>query len=219
MSERALLAPRPRVPAFLSILPGIERHADIRFRHLKCRQQRADCIAECVALAWKWFQRLAEKGTDATRFSAILAQYATRAVGSGRRLCGQERAKDVMSPVAQRRRGFQVESLPLSIRTYHESPDVRGQRLQEVFEERLHDNTVTPVPDQVAFRVDWPRFYETLSERDRQMAEHLSLGRTAKRAADRFRLSPGRVTQLRQRWCREWRAFQGEEVAAEGGQN
>jgi hypothetical protein len=43
----------------------------------------------------------------------------------------------------------------------------------------------------------------------------LSLGQPAAKAADRFGLSPGRVTQLRQRWCQQWRAFQGEERANE----
>jgi hypothetical protein len=44
------------------------------------------------------------------------------------------------------------------------------------------------------------------------MAHFLSLGNSAKAAARRFKLSPGRVTQLRQRWCRDWYALHDEEV-------
>ncbi len=40
-----------------------------------------------------------------------LAAYAARAVKSGRLLCGQDNAKDVLSPSAQRRHGFQVARL------------------------------------------------------------------------------------------------------------
>ena len=60
----------------------------------------------------------------------------------------------------------------------------------------------------MAFRLDWPRYFCSLTPRDRQLAEHLSMGHTAKSAASKFGLSPGRVTQLRQRWCSEWRQFE-----------
>ena len=174
------------------------------------RTRRAEAVAETVALAWQWFIRLAERGKDARPFASVLASLAARSVHSGRRLCGMEKATDVLSPVAQRRHGFQVEALPLSTRTDPESLWARapGQRLQEVFEERLCDNRQTPVPEQVAFRLDWPRFFSTLSERDRRLAEFLSLGHSAQQAARTFGVCPSRVTQLRRRWCRDWRAFQ-----------
>ena len=82
----------------------------------------------------------------------------------------------------------------------------------DTFEERLHENRRTPVPEQAAFRIDFPQFMRSLSQRDRRLATFLSLGNLAKAAADKFGLSQGRVTQLRQGWCREWRARQGEEL-------
>jgi hypothetical protein len=97
---------------FLSILPRIELHGRISFRFVRCPHQRADAVAEVVALAWKWHLRLAERRKDATRFPATLATFAARAVRAGRRVCGQERAKDVLSPSAQRRHHFAVECLP-----------------------------------------------------------------------------------------------------------
>ena len=75
-------------------------------------------------------------------------------------------------------------------------------------------HTRTPVPDQAAFRLDFPPFLASLSERDRRLAAYLALGHSAVAAARRFGLSPGRVTQLRQRWCRQWRIRQGEETPA-----
>jgi hypothetical protein len=202
---------------FMAIVPRIELHAHISFRDVTCAAQKADCIAETVALCWKWFQRLAEKGKDATEFVSALAGYAARAVRSGRRLCGQLRAKDVLSELAQRRHGFSVQPLPCSTTTSWEvqSGTTRSQQHCNAYEERLRDNTVTPPPDAAAFRIDFPQFLHRLTDRDRRLAEYLSLGHQARKAANQFGLSPGRVTQLRQRWCREWRAFQGEERANE----
>src|SRR5262249_50965823 len=84
---------------FLARLPRIELHARIPFREVRCPGPRADAAAETVALAWKWQVRLAERGKDATRFPAAFATLAARAVRCGRRLCGHERAKEVLSPV------------------------------------------------------------------------------------------------------------------------
>ncbi len=53
---------------FLVLLPRIETHALIAFRHLRCPDRRADAVAETVALAWKWYLDLARRGKDAARF-------------------------------------------------------------------------------------------------------------------------------------------------------
>ena len=65
-----------------------------------------------VALSWKWFLRLAQRGKDPTQFPSAIASYAARAVRSGRGVCGQENGKDVLSPLAQRRHRFTVGKLP-----------------------------------------------------------------------------------------------------------
>src|SRR5262245_17000930 len=206
---------------FLALVPRIETHARIAFRGVRCPVQQEDKVQECVALGWKWFLRLAEQGKDVFAFPMAFAALLARAVKCGRRLCGQERSRDVLSFVAQRRHAFRVERLPASTRSPHEQlyADPSGQALLDEFEERLRDNTVTPPPDAAAFRVDWPLFLVGLTQRDREMVAFLSLGHSGKAAAVKFGLSPGRVTQLRQRWCREWRACQGEgDAGPEGGE-
>ena len=206
---------------FLRILPQIERHARIYFRDVRCTTQKQDLIAETVALCWAWYCRLMRKGKDAANFASILARYAARAVRCGRKVTGQEKAKDVMSSVAQKRHGFKVASLPASTRTSFEKiySTARGQEDVDACEERLHDNMVTPVPDQASFRLAYPQFVRSLGRRDRQMAHFLSLGNSATEAARKFELTPGRVTQLRQQWCRDWHALHGEEVPFEQRQN
>jgi hypothetical protein len=206
------LALEPLQTQFLALLPRIKLHANFSFRHIRCPETRQENIAETIGLCWKWFRRLRECGKDPSRFPSALAAYATRAVRCGRRVCGMERAKDVLSPRAQLRYGFTVERLPHSLATPHEDlyGEANGQRQQDEYEERLRDNTRTPPPEQAAFRIDWPKFLQTLTARDRKLAWFLSLGHSAKAAAAKFNLSPGRVTQLRQQWCREWRCRQGE---------
>jgi hypothetical protein len=201
---------------FVNLLPRIERHARVYFRHVRCPHRKADSIAEAVALAWTWYLRLVERGKDPADFVSTFAGYAARAVRSGRRVCGQEAGQEVLSPVAQRRHGFTVAPLPGSTRRPFDDIHtlVRGQQALDAYEERLRDNAVTPPPDAAAFRLDFPRFLSTLGPRDREMALFLSLGHQAKAAAARFGVSPGRVTQLRQQWCRQWRRCQGDECLA-----
>ena len=131
-------SPSPLHVVFLTILPRIERHGRVYFRHVKNAGLKEEYIAEMVALAWRWCVRLAQRGKDITRFPSAIATYAARAVRSGRRLCGQEKGKDVLSPLAQTRHGFTTSSLP-GYSTLHGN----------IFDEALTDNTVTPVDEQV----------------------------------------------------------------------
>ena len=94
------------------ILPRVEAHGRVYFRHVRCPHQREELLAEMVGLCWKWFLRLVRRGKDVLQFVSALASYAARAVRSGRRVCGRERRKEVLSPVAQRRHGFAVGRLP-----------------------------------------------------------------------------------------------------------
>ena len=195
------------------LLPKIETHARIYFRDVKCPARRADLIDETVALAWKWYRRLVERGKDVMQFAMVFVYLVAKAVKCGQRTTGRENINDVMNPLAQKRHGFQVEPLPISTCTSHDTlyGAGTGQRQLDEYEERLRDNTITPPPDQAAFRIDWPRFLKTLTHRDRELAQYLSLGHRPSRAAAKFGLVPGRVTQLRQRWRREWRSFGGDD--------
>ncbi|HEY7427184.1 MAG TPA: hypothetical protein VH682_23320 [Gemmataceae bacterium] len=181
------------------ILPRVQLHARIYFRHIKCQVQRADCIAEAIGLAWKWFIRLAQKGKDATRFPTAIATYAARAVRSGRRVVGQEKSKDVLSPLAQQCQHFAVGKLP-DFSTLNGSP----------LEEALHENTVSPVPDQVAFKIDFPTWLGTLGQRNRELVEDMALGHRTLDLAQKYRVSPGRISQMRVYFQRDWGRFCGD---------
>jgi hypothetical protein len=201
--------------AFLSILPRIERHAVIYFRGLRCPQGRDDAVQETLAISWRWFVRLIEQGKDPLAFPVALAAYAARAVRCGRRLCGQERGKDAMSGIAQQRHGFLVELLPHSTASTHEErySHVHGQRQQDALEERLRDNTQTPVPDQVAFRIDFPAWRKTQARRTRKILDGMMAGERTSDLGRRFGLSPARISQMRRELHNDWTRFCGEQVS------
>jgi hypothetical protein len=181
---------------FLTVLPRIETHARIYFRHLKCPHHREEALAECLALAWAWFVRLVRRGKNPEDFITILADFVARAVSSGRRLCGQQKANDVLSPVAQRRHSFAVQRLHLY-----------GSPPHSVWEQAVHDNTQTPVIDQVVFRVDFSAWLQTRTKRDRRIIDRLLRGERTGSVAQAFDLSPGRIAQLRRQFHADWLRF------------
>jgi hypothetical protein len=196
---------------FLAILPRIETHAQIHFRHLKCPGKRADAIQEVIAFAWKWFLGIKEQGKDVNEFVMALADFAVRHVRSGRRLAGQEKSKDACSPVAQRR-GIRIEPLPQSTRrcwdSVHSAP--HGQDHMNVFEERLRDNTQSPVADQAAFRIDFPVWLMQLGPRNREIAQDMTCDLRTGELAVKYRTTAGRISQLRREFHLDWRRFHGE---------
>jgi hypothetical protein len=194
--------------AFLLILPKVETHARIWSRHLACPGLKEDFVCEAVALAWRSFVRLAQRGKDATQFPSALATMVVRAVRSGRRLAGQERSRDVMSAAAQRMHAFRVEELlPPSAAYERLKSEPLGQRLHDAFEERLRDNTQSPVLDQVVFRLDFRDWLATLSDRNRQVVDELMAGEGTGEVARKVGLSPGRVSQLRRQFEGDWALF------------
>jgi hypothetical protein len=187
--------------AFEKALPRIQLHATISFRDVRCPQRRDDLIAEAVALSWKWWLRLRRRGKRPEQFVSAIATFAVRAARSGRRVCGMERSKDVLSPRAQRTHGFAVATLP-AVSTLSSNP----------LTEALQDNTRTPPDEQVCFRLGFPAWVLTYAERDRRLIEAMLLGEQTMHLAERFGISPARVSQLRRQFYGDWQHFLGESV-------
>jgi hypothetical protein len=189
--------------SFLAVvLPRVLSHGRVSFRHIKCRHRRADAIQEMIGLAWLWHLRLAEKGKDATCFPTTLACYAARAVQSGCRLCGHERANDVLSPVAQQQKRFTVGKLP-DFETLTDNP----------VHEALHDNTKSPPDETVCFKLDFMAWLAHLTERDRSVVEDLMIGERTLDVADKYGVSPARISQKRTEFCQDWQLFCGEGIS------
>jgi hypothetical protein len=139
---------------------------------------------------------LVQRGRDPANFPITFSQLVARSVASGRRLCGQERARDALSPVCQRRRGFVVSPLPDGT-----------AMIGNVFDEALIDNSRTPVPDQVQFRLDFPRWRGTPGRRRRVLMDAMAAGHRTTDLAGMFGLSQGRVSQVRRELAKSWGLF------------
>jgi hypothetical protein len=185
---------------FLALLPRIERHGRIYFRHLRCPHRKEEALQEMRALAWRWFLRLVRRGKDPADFPSVLASFAARAVHNGRRVCGHEKPRDVLSPRAQRRHGFTVDKLP-------DISTLAGT----LYDEALHDNTRTPPPEQAAFRCDFPAWCRTLTQRDRQIIDDLMVGGRTLDIATKYGVSPARISQMRREYQADWSRFCGDE--------
>jgi hypothetical protein len=111
------------------------------------------------------------------------------------------RAKDVLNPATQRRHGFHVERLPSWTQASHERlyAEVRGQELR--------DNAVTPVPEQVCFRIDFPAWLRTLTGRERRLIRAMARNERTLDLSRQFEVSPARISQLRREFQEGWERF------------
>ena len=184
---------------FMAMLPAIQRYAGHRFRDRLC-EERHELIAEVVALSFAMFVRLIERGKTDLAYPSTLANYACCQVAVGRRLGTPLNTNDITSEYCRRRKGVRVQSLH------------RCDRKTGVWREILvEDHRATPA-DLAAARIDVPAFFDSLPNRDRRIAEQLAAGESTTCVARMFKLSLGRISQLRRELSDAWKRFHGEEL-------
>ena len=115
---------------------------------------------------------LADSGRGA--YPAVLARCGVLRVKDGRKVVGGQNGRDVLSPYCQRRKNIAVERLD---RFDKES----GEWIEAIVEDAR-----TPVPDQVAFRIDFPAWLCLQTKRNRRIAEALAVGHTNGQVARRL---------------------------------
>jgi hypothetical protein len=99
---------------FLDLIPIVEWHVRFAFRG-RPAADREEAAAEAVAAAYASYVGLKARGKDPVRdFPSALAAYAVLHVRAGRQMGGRNSTTDALSPLAQRKRGFRVESLHVS---------------------------------------------------------------------------------------------------------
>jgi hypothetical protein len=190
--------------SFLQVLPAVETYAKIQFRRLPV-QQREDAVQEAIASAVIAYRRLATKGRLHVAYPGTIATNAVHHVRNGRHVGGhQDGARDVLSRVCQRRHRVDVVSID-----HHRVPASLRNGSDGWRQLVLADRKV-PVPDLAAFRVDFGHWFQMRSRRDRSIISAFIAGEQPSVVADRFGISRGRVSQLRRRYEKEWRTFQGE---------
>lgn len=187
--------------AFLAMLPAIRTHARVAFRDYD-RQRREELIEEVVANALVAYVRLVEQGKADVAYPTPLARFGVAQVLDGRRVGSRLRIGDVLSPYAQKKKGFVVERLD------------HFDEQENAWEEAVvQDTRTSPVPDIVSFRVDFADWLIRLSRRNRRIAESLAVGNCTGETDKKFRVSASRISQLRNELQDSWETFQGEPTA------
>jgi len=186
---------------FLELLPSIQNQARVAFRG-EPRELREELIAEVVANCFVAFVRLLDRGLDEVVYPTPLAKFAIKQVRSGRKVGTKLNSNDVSSERAQRSKGFILESLTRY--------DQRKQEWKEILVEDRHAGPA----ETAACRVDFGDWLRSLPRRSRRIAETLAKGETTKIVARRFRVSAGRVSQMRRELMEDWLSFHGEPALA-----
>jgi hypothetical protein len=181
---------------YQAMRPAVLAHLRFTFRFMR-PEEREDAIQETEALVVVAYERLFMQGRAAVAFASPLARYAVAQYRTGRRVGGQLNVNDVMSRHAQRHHDLVVERLD---RRY---PD-------GAWKEVLVEDHRTPVPDQVAFRIDFETWLAGLSRVKRAVTALLARRETTGDTARCCGLTKGRVSQMRRELQENWQAYRGE---------
>ena len=184
---------------FLSMVPTIRRNVRFAFRKLD-EEAKEDAVVEAVANAFVAYLALYQRGREKLAYPTVLARYAIAQFRAGRRVGNRMNRHDVFSCLTRRRQG-------LSVQQSSEPADDREEWLEAIVEDPK-----TAVPDQAAFRCDFPAWLSTHEARNRGIAKALAVGDSTREVAKRFGVSPGRVSQLRSELHDSWQRFHGDEI-------
>ena len=193
--------PNPVAPAWhgglLAMLPAILTHARISFRHLD-PEARQEAVQNCVANATIAYARLDALGKVELAYPTVLARYAVAQTRDGRRVGGHLNIRDVLSEHCQQHKGLLVERLD------HYDQD------EECWREVLVEDRRAGPAEIAATRLDFAAWLRLLPSKLRRIAKVLATGETTGAAAHQFRVSAGRISQIRTELYQSWRRFVGE---------
>ena len=181
------------------MIPVIETHARISFRHLD-RDAYEEAIQEAICNACQAYARLVEQGKADVVRASMLADFAVRQVREGRRVGGSLNIHDVTSSYCQKRKNIVLEQL--------DRHDSETDTWAEVL---VEDRSAGPA-DTAAMRIDFAEWIKTLKPRIRKIARYLSLGNKPSDAAEKYNISRCRISLLRRELFESWHAFQGNDL-------
>ena len=185
-------------PTFMGMLPKICRYARHAFRHLspECREES---VQDVVCNALVAFSRLADHGKIELAYPTVLARYGIVQHRCGRRVGTRLNILDITSPYCRANKGVVVGRL--------DRYDANEEAWREILIEDRHAG-----PAEIATsRIDFAGWLKTLSRRDRKLALKLATGENTGKVAKLFKVSAGRISQIRRELMESWRTFVGEE--------
>lgn len=193
-TQSTLFASREeQLAAWAPIADAVFRHARHRTRGWKCEQTREDVQADAQALAWRWFVEADSRGKNIGDHPMGVAILAVKSALGGRKVSYCSGSRDAMlrrAPTSEW--GCGPDDC--------EQDDCGSPWERCIFAER---NTWSP-GDAAAFRIDWAAFLAQLPARDVSMMDDLIKGMKANVVAEKYGITPGRVTQKRHAWRDAW---------------
>lgn len=184
---------------FVSMLPSIRRTAAFQLTGMT-PEAKEDALAEVIANCFVAYFRLVELGKESLAYPSVLSGFAVRQYRVGHRVGNRARRNDIYTEYCRQKNSHELCHL-----------GAPGEQVGR-WNEYLVDNSVSPVPDQVAFRVDFREWLGKLPPRTRQIVEEFAYGERVTEVSNRLGVSLGRVSQLRRELHDAWQEFQGEDV-------
>ena len=186
---------------FLKMLPTITRVARQAFSNLD-PEAKEEAVAEVIAAAFILFVGLARDGRESLAYPTVLAMYGVRRVRVGRQAATPQNVRDVSSLYCQLNKGFSLQRLD------------RYDRDESAWLEVVVEDRTTNPADVAAARIDIAAWFRSLPRRNRKIATTLATGETTGDVARMFKVSDGRISQLRRELRQSWMGFHGEPIVA-----
>ena len=185
--------------ALLAMLPAVTRKAQFAFRYLR-HEARQEAVQEVIAHTTVAVKALYDRGKAELAYPGSLAMYGINQVKDGRQVGTSLNIRDVSSKYCQQRKHITVERL--------DHPGSETGKWQEIFVEDRHAG-----PAQTATaRIDFADWFARMSPRNRKIAGVLATGERTDKVARQFKLSKGRISQIRGELRRSWEQFHGEDT-------
>ena len=185
---------------FLQMLPKIQEQLRFAFRFLK-PDAKEEAVQEGVANCLVRYERLARQGRADVAAPTPLAQFAIRQIRAGRMVASKLNCRELLSPYAQRQKGFFVDRLD---QVCPETKDWLDAAVEDLR---------APIPEQVALRIDVSAWLRKFTRPMRRIARELASGWSTGEMARRHGLSAARISQLRREFHESWLEFQSQESA------
>ena len=200
-SVRCRKSPPAWQDAFMEMVPAIEIHARISFKHLGA-EAREEAIQEVVCNACCAYARLVELKKTDLAYPSALARFGVAQTKDGRKVGGTRNCGDVLSGYCQQKKKVLVDRL--------DQFDSEDEAWEEILVEDRHAG-----PAETAItRIDFATWLQHLPHRLRKIAMFLANGETTTTAAKKFRLSRGRISQIRKELFIAWRNFHADGLAS-----
>jgi hypothetical protein len=183
---------------YAKMLPSIKRHARIAFRSYS-PDAKEEAVQNVLCNTWEALVNLARRGKLDQAFPSVLANFACRQTRDHRIVGGHLAINDILGKYCQVNKNVRVDRLD-------QYDPVADEWTQLVCEDK-HAG-----PAEVAcVRMDFADFLKFLPAKLRRIAKFLANGESTTAASKRFRVSAGRISQVRGELKNAWQRFQGEE--------